>query len=304
MKLWRRLLKAGAVHLKGTVYILPYTDEHYEFFQWLVSEIAGMKGEGAFARVKTLANMDDAEIIALFDQQRANDYKSIGEALGDIERRLNSIQKGAKPHNVKGIQEQFGRLLKDYEGARQIDFFLSKEGERLSGTIERLKTAIGSLSAAQPPKERRAGIVPRRPGDYRGRTWITREHPFIDRMASAWLIRRFIDRDASFAFTGKKEITAPEKGSIPFDIRGGEFTHIDDMCTFEVLIKSFGLKDSVLRKIAGIVHDLDVKDAKYKAAEARGLEDILTGIRKTAKNDHEALKAGMQVFEMLYMSKA
>ena len=122
-------------------------------------------------------------------------------------------------------------------------------------------------------------------------------------MASAWLIRKFIDRDASFAFADEKDMETVGKNSIAFDVRGGEFTHTGDLCTFEVLIKSFGLKDKALRKIAEIVHDLDMKDEKYNAAEAKGLEDILTGIRMTAKDDADALEKGMQIFEMLYMSK-
>lgn len=304
MRLWRRLIKTGAVQLKGTVYILPYTDEHYEFLQWLVSEIAGMKGEGAFARVKAIDTMDDAEIIVLFDRQRTDDYKAIGKALDDLERRLQSIPKGAKTDITKRVREQFGAIVKDYEAVKRVDFFSSKEGERLAVSIKRVQTSIKTLSDSQSPKERPVGILSRRAVDYRGKTWITRKNPFIDRMASAWLIKRFIDQGASFAFVAEREMVAPDKGPVSFDIRGGEFTHTDDMCTFEVLIKSFGLRDSALKKIAGIVHDLDVKDEKFKAVEARGLEDILTGIRKTAKNDHEALKAGMQVFEMLYMSKS
>jgi hypothetical protein len=133
--------------------------------------------------------------------------------------------------------------------------------------------------------------------------WITRKKPFVDRMASAWLIRRFVDKNASFDFIDEKDAEAVGKGSVVFDMRGGEFTHAGDMCTFQVIIKSFGLKDKTLKKIAEIVHDLDMKDEKYKATEAKGLEDILIGIRKTAKDDDDALEKGMAVFEMLYVSK-
>jgi hypothetical protein len=304
MKVWRKLMKAGAVQLKGTVYLLPFNDEHYEFLQWLVSEIAAMKGEGAFTRIEKMDTMKDSEIIALFDQHRATDYKVIEKALEDFERKLSSIKKGGKVQNIKGLTEQCGKIHKDFEDVKRIDFFFSKEGDVLSEMIKRVGIEVKKLSGTETKKESPVTISPRAIADYRGKVWVTREKPFIDRMASAWLIRRFIDRNASFDFIDERDMAAVGKNSIVFDMRGGEFTHIGDFCTFEVLIKSFAFRDRTLRKIAEIVHDLDMKDEKYHAAEAKGLEDILLGIRKTAKNDKEALENGIRVFEMLYMSKS
>lgn len=122
-------------------------------------------------------------------------------------------------------------------------------------------------------------------------------------MASAWLIKRFIDPKASFVFIEEREIASLDKKAAAFDVRGAEFTHVGDLCTFEVLVKSFGIKDKAVKKIAEIVHDLDVKDDKYGKPEATGVEDILSGIRKTAKNDADGLERGMAAFEMLYQSK-
>ena len=303
MKVWRKLVKAGAVQLKGAVYILPFNDDHYEFLQWLVSEIAEMKGEGAFTRIEHIDTMKDSEIIALFDRQRAIDYMVIEKALDDLERRLGSIRQGGKAQNIKGLSEQFGKLLKEFEEVKRIDFFSSKEGAALNERIKRVAAELKKLSGAETAKESPLTISTRAVDVYQGKIWVTRKKPFIDRMASAWLIRRFIDKSASFEFIDEKDMDAVGKNSIVFDMRGGEFTHIGDLCTFEVLVKSFGLKDKTLKKMAEIVHDLDVKDEKYKAAEAKGLEDILIGIRKTAKDDRDAIEKGMQVFEMLYVSK-
>jgi len=164
-----------------------------------------------------------------------------------------------------------------------------------------LKSQIRALSGVEERKE--SPILTRDITKYQGKVWVTRKKPFVDRMASAWLIRKFIDSKAVFGFINEKEIDTLDKKSSAFDIRGGEFTHSGDRCTFEVLIKAFGLKDKILRKMAEVVHDLDMRDDKYKAAEARGLEDILSGIRKSAKDDAEALEKGMAVFEMLYTSK-
>jgi hypothetical protein len=304
MKVWRKLTKAGAVQLKGAVYILPFNDEHYEFLQWLVSEIAAMKGEGGFVKIDKIDTMKDSEIITLFDQQRADDYKIIGKAVDDLERRLSSVQKGGKSQNGKDISEQFAKVLKNYEEVQRVDFFSSHAGRVLNDRIKHTKTNLRALSGAEPGKEEPVVITPRKREDYHGKTWVTRKRPFIDRMASAWLIRRFIDRNASFAFIDEKNVDSTGRGAVVFDMRGGEFTHVGDLCTFEVLVKSFGFKDKTLRKMAEIIHDLDMKDDKYRSAEAKGLEDILIGIRKAAKGDADALERGMALFEMLYVSKS
>ena len=303
MKVWRKLIKAGAVQLKGSVYILPFNDDHYEFLQWLVSEIAEMKGEADFVKIEKVDTMKDPEIISLFNKQRASDYQVIEKALEDIERKLSSTQKGGKSQNLPGISDHIARLRKGFEEVKKIDFFSSDEGKSLAAKIKQAEAEIKRDSVKGAKKIGPAAIIPQSLGDYQGKKWTTRKKPFIDRMASAWLIRKLIDRDATFAFVDEKDMETVTKHYIAFDVRGGEFTHTGDLCTFEVLIKSFGLKDKALKKIAEIVHDLDMKDEKFKAAEARGLEDILIGIRKTAKDDRDAIEKGIQVFEMLYMSK-
>lgn len=302
VKVWRKLMKSGAVQLKGSVYILPDNEDHYEFLQWLVTEISGMKGEGAFARIDRIETIKNSELIALFNEQRESDYRDIGKSLDDLERRLGSIQKGAKIQNIKVISEQFDKLVKEYGGIATVDFFQASEGKRLSEKLDKIKTQIKVLSGADAIKD--VPILTRDIAQYQGRLWFTRKKPFIDRMASAWLIRKFIDNKAVFDFIDEKEIDNLDQNSSAFDIRGGEFTHSGDMCTFEVLIKAFGLKDQILRKMAEIIHDLDMRDDKYKAVEAKGLEDILSGIRKSSKDDTEALEKGITVFEMIYVSKS
>jgi len=304
MRIWRRLAKAGAVQMKGAVYILPFNDEHYEFLQWLVSEIGEMKGEAAVVSIEKIDTMKDAEIVASFDQQRSGDYKVLRKSFDDLGRRLSSIQKGVKPQNVKGISDQLAKLQKEFDGIKRIDFFSSREGAALAETIKRIQTDLRSVSGAETRQERPAALTLRSTADYQGRTWITRKRPFIDRMASAWLIKRFIDSDAAFDFIDEKDMDTIDKSLVTFDIRRGEFTHHGDMCTFEVIMRSFSLKDKTLKKMAEIIHDLDMKDDKYGAAEAKGLENILEGIRRTAKNDRDALEKGMALFEMLYASKS
>jgi hypothetical protein len=304
MRIWRKLAKTGAVQMKGAVYILPFNDEHYEFLQWLVSEIVGMKGEAAVVSIEKIDTMKDAEIIAFFDQQKASGYKTLQKSFDDLGRRLSSIQKGAKPQNVKGISAQFARLQKEFEDIKRIDFFSSREGTALGEKIKRVQADLKIISGAEMKHPKSAALISKSHADYHGKTWITRKKPFIDRMASAWLIKRFIDKDAAFDFIDEKDIDTIDKRSVTFDVRGGEFTHNGDMCTFEVIMKSFGLRDKTLKKMAEIIHDLDMKDDKFNAVEARGMENILEGIRRTAKNDRDALDKGMTLFEMLYASKS
>lgn len=304
MKIWRRLVKAGAVPLKGAVYVLPFSDEHYELLQWLVSEIAGMKGEGAFARIDRVETMTDAEIIALFNRQRLDDYRPVGKNLDDIESRLSSIQKGAAPRNIKAIHAQLSKLGKDFEGIRAVDFFGSAEGAALGQRLADAGSRLDRLAGIDAPAEKPETVAPRSAADYQGRTWTTRTNPFIDRMASAWLIRKFIDKSAVFHFADDQNAETAARNSITFDMRNGDFTHVGDRCTFEVLVESFAIKDRALKQMAEIVHDLDMKDGKFGASEAAGLENILAGIRKTAKDDSDALEKGIAVFEMLYVSKS
>jgi hypothetical protein len=302
MKVWRRLAKAGAVQFKGAAYLLPHSEEHYEFFQWLVSEVTFMKGDAAFVRVENIETMKNSEIISLFNQQREKDYGVLMKNLEELERKVSSVRKGGGTQNNKKLMDQMTRIGKEFKGIQAVDFFSSKAGENLKKNIKALELGLKGISSAG-VKEQKITLTQKRTEDYQNMTWATRKRPFVDRMASAWLIKKFIDKNAVFRFIDEKDIGSLGKGVTAFDVRDGEFTHRGDMCTFEVLVKSFNLKDKALRKIAEIVHELDVKDEKYSNAEAKGIEGLLIGIRKTVTTDEEVLKKGMEVFEMLYASK-
>ncbi len=302
MKVWRKLLKAGAVQLKGAVYILPFSDEHYEFLQWLLSEVTSMKGEGAIVSIVKVDTMEDAEVIALFGRQREEEYKTVVKALDGLERRLQSIRKGASFPDGRAFPATFGKIRKDFEEIQKIDFFASVTGRSLKARLERAKIDLSRLSGNEGRTERPSEVRPRSATAYHGKLWVTRKRPFVDRMASAWLIRRFIDADASFGFLDEKDIAAAPEGLVLFDIRGGEFTHTGDLCTFEALTRAFGIKDKAVRKIAEIIHELDIRDGKYSNAEAAGIEEILTGLRKAERDDAVLLEKGMSIFEMLYLS--
>jgi hypothetical protein len=301
MKIWRKLSKAGAVQLKGAVYILPATEEHDEFLHWLIGEVKSMGGDGAFVKSAEIQSIDENDIRQLFLNQAEQEYRGFERKLETLERKVQSIRKGAKHDEDARHADHAGKFARELEDIQRRDFFSSPVGVEMAKRMQALKTALKGLGGrgAEPT----GSVTPKREADYQGRTWFTRKKPFIDRMASAWFIRRFVDAKAAFKFTSEGALSAAGGNSATFDMPGGEFTHVGDLCTFEVLVKSFAVKDKVVRKIAEIVHDLDVKDDKYGNPDATGVEEILMGIRKTVKNDSDALERGMAVFEMLYQAK-
>lgn len=301
MKIWRRLIKAGALPFKGAAYILPDSEEHYEFCQWLVSEVDAVGGEAAFVIAEKIEAMKDVKIIDLFNKQREKDYHDIEKKSEALSIKIQSIKKGSSIQTKK-IIETFNKLLKEFESVKKIDFFSSRAGAAIEKKLNALQSDLSNIDAFYARMQSRS-ITPKRIADYQNRIWMTRKKPFVDRMASAWLIKKFIDKNAVFKFAGEKDIEHASNNAVAFDAVGVEFTHIDNMCTFEVLAKTFNLKDKKIKKIAAIVHELDIKDDKYKNPETKGVEEILTGIRKTAKDDADALERGMAIFEMLFESK-
>jgi hypothetical protein len=301
MMIWRKLAKSGAVQLKGAVYILPATEEHEEFLQWLIGEVKSMGGDGAFVRSSDIRTMTDADIRLIFTQQVDQEYRRLEKTLDILERKIQSIRKGTKNEDSKRLADQVAKFTKEFEGITKRDFFISPTGQPMKKRVQALETGLRDANKKAP--EDAASITTKQSADYQGKIWATRKNPFVDRMASAWLIKRFIDTKASFTFIDERTIASLDKTSVAFDVRGAEFTHIGNLCTFEVLVKSFGIKDKAVKKMAEIVHDLDVKDDKYGKPETAGVEDILAGIRKTAKNDADGLERGMAAFEMLFQAK-
>jgi hypothetical protein len=297
MKVWRRLLKLGAVSFKGSVYLLPYSDDHLEALHWLTTEVASLQGEAAFVRVAGIETMSAAEVVALFQSQRESDYLPLEAALEALEVQLGSLQQRAEPQVAVKVTVVLRKLCKDFGAVQALDFFQSQRGEALQKRLEDFETRLSRLAGAPAAlKPKAAG--PLRKEDYLGRVWVTRRNPFVDRMASAWLIRRFIDPQARFEFLEKDRACGPE--AVLFDVPAGNFSHEAERCTFEVLSEAFGLREKALRKMAEMVHEVDLKDGKYANPLAAGVESILLGIRKISIDDYASLEEGIQVFERLY----
>jgi len=301
MRIWRRLAKAGAVQLKGAVYILPANDENRELFQWIIGEVKALGGDGSFVQTRRIETLTDSEVRELFRAPRDAEYRALSKELDGLERKVQSGRKGAIAGIRASVAGALAAVRKSYEEIRSRDLFDAPLGRDMEKRLRAVETALKDVKDAGPGKP--SPVARKEPQAYQRRTWVTRKRPFIDRMASAWLIQRFVDRAAKFKFIDEKSIGSLVKGEVAFDIQGGEFTHHGELCTFEVLVRSFGIKDRAVRKIAELVHDLDLKDDKYGHAAGSGLEEVLTGIRKTTKDDAEMLEKGMSVFEMLYQSR-
>lgn len=293
VRFWRKLKQLGSVALKNSVYILPYTETSYENFQWLKQEIQTVRGEATLLKVDRIEDVSNEEIIELFTDERDPDYAQIIRGCEGLLKRLNKLPQKEPSMEQDIIYKELQKVEQRLKVVGKIDFFnapLRTQANRLLEQCE--KKLKGSV-------RHRKGKIPALLDKKRfaNRKWVTRPRPHVDRLASAWLIRRFIDPKAEFIFASKKEIP---REVVPFDMLGAELSHQGEDCTFETLVKSFGIKDRTVWEIAKIVHDVDLKDEKYGMQEAKGIEPILRGMMEIHKDDYALLEAGNNFFETLY----
>ena len=259
----------------------PDSPDRYEQFQWLAQEIQRDGGEATLLRVDRIENMQQPDVVRLFQEARNQDYAALAE-------RYRKLLKGRRPR----LAEELARLAREMGRITEIDFF-EAPGRR---EVERAREAVEERTTSG--RARPAGAAP--PLDLaalKGRRWVTRPRPHVDRIASAWLIKRFVDPEAEFVFAPPDQIPGD---AIPFDMAGVDFGHQGEDCTFETLLRRTGLRDRKLAILAEIVHEADIKDQKYAREEARGIDLALRALLSAIKDDHEALAHGMTLFDGLY----
>lgn len=280
VKIGRRLQHLGAVAIKNSVYALPSNDETYEDFQWLAREITEGNGEAFIVEARFIDGLSDGEVEELFQTAREEDYS----ALTKDAQRLRAEANDATAANI-------ARLRKRLSDVAAIDFFGAGGRE----TAEALVMELEERMEGHTEKTRKASsqTAPT------GRTWVTRKGIKVDRIGSAWLIRNFIDKKARFKFVVGQRYE-PAEGELRFDMFEAEYTHEGDRCTFEVLVKEFGLGDPALRQLAEVVHDIDLKDGKFGRPETAGLESLLAGLTAANAQDETRLAQGGQLFDNLY----
>jgi hypothetical protein len=293
VKIWRRLHRVGAVAIKNSVYVLPKNDQTLEDFQWIVRAITEGGGDASLCEAGFVKGLSDAQIEALFRAARDADYGSIADEARDLgkKHRLRRTDEDSRSR----LEIDAARLRKRLAEVAAIDFFDSLGRQTAEGLVSRLEAELRPETGAE-GKEPIKGLA-----DYRKRVWVTRKGIHIDRMASAWLIRRFIDPRAKFKFVPARGYR-PERGEITFDMFDADFTHEGDRCTFEVLVGRLVPKVAALGPIAEVVHDIDLKDGKFDRSEAAGIDTLITGICKRLKDDDERLQRGSAIFEDLFES--
>ena len=288
VRVWRKLRALGAVALKKSVYILPFTPENLEHFQWLTQEVQKARGDATLLKVDQIENMTRADVVRRFQEAREEDYRELAARYRKL---AQSLERGGPGRGAARRNDGLARLARETERVREIDFFDTpgyEEVKRLRETLEMRLQPSGTAASS-------TGVVALE--TLRGRRWVTRPRPHIDRLGSAWLIKRFIDPDAEFAFARPEEFP-PD--AIPFDALGAEFGHQGEDCTFETLLKRCGLRDDRLAQLAEIVHEADLRDQKYRRDEARGIDLAIRGLLAASKDDHEVLERGMTLFDGLY----
>jgi hypothetical protein len=294
VKIGRRLQRLGAAPIKNSVYVLPRSEQAYEDFEWVVREIVEGGGDASVCEARFVEGLSDSEIEGLFNAAREADYL---ELAGEARRVQPILSRGKKTEESKEeLESSIARLRKRLGEIENIDFFAASGHE----TVEALLLTLEKRMKADATQASEEGDAPRPPMEkMQGRTWVTRKGIHVDRMASAWLIRRFIDKDARFKFVPGKGYR-PEAGELRFDMFEAEFTHEGDRCTFEVLLQRFALSEPPLKQIAEIVHDIDLKDGKFGREDALGLDRLIAGIAMANPEDEKRLAEGSAVFNNLY----
>jgi hypothetical protein len=289
VKVWRRLQRLGAVSIKNACYALPRSEERNEDLQWVMREIVAGGGEATLVEANLVQGLRDDEVEALFNRARDLDYEDLVEQIRAAAKLVPKRGK-LKDDARRKLAAELERLQRRLEEIAAIDFFHASSRETAASLLEELRQRLASEPAV---------VVDNKAPKYHGRTWVTRKGIHVDRMASAWLIRRFIDRAARFKWVPAKGYV-PEDGELRFDMFEAEFTHVGNLCSFEVLMQRTGLVDRALKAIAEIVHDIDIKDDRYRRPESAGVASLVAGIALTSADDDERLVRAAAAFDQLY----
>jgi hypothetical protein len=280
VEIWRKLQRYGTVPLGNSGYLLPSTPSTEEWFQWLATAIRKYGGDASVVRVESIDNISSAQLVGRFSEARTREYQQLIEELDALASNLEKARANSR----------LGRLRTRFQEIVEVDFFDSPLQRRVQELLEQ-----AALSRAVKPMAQSGRINVK---DYKGRVWVTRPRPGVDRCASAWLIRRFIDRKARFTFAPEDRVPS---GAVPFDMFHGEgFGHRGDDCTFETLKKQFRIRDRRVAVIGQIIHDADLLDDRFGRKEGYGIDEILKGWARQRLADDELLARGVELIEGLY----
>jgi len=294
VKVWRSIKKTGAVLHRNSVYVLPFSKDRLEDLQWVCQQIQDSRGEASIFVSEAQSGVEDRLIRSIFQKERKQDYDQILAAAGGLLRRIRRACEKRQPFHERTrtkFEKEMKQLQESLEETSRIDFFSSPTGE-LSERLRQISTSLSNSPAKATVRRKR---YLRR--DYQKRVWTTREGIHIDRLSSAWLIRRFIDPAASFVFAPESRLPAD---AIAFDVFGAEFSHRDDHCTFETLVDCFQIRNTAVKNLAEIIHDIDLKDHKFGRREAPGIDLIVRALAESSRTDAQLLETGSRILDAIY----
>jgi len=289
---WRRLQRIGAVLVANSAYLLPASPEGREDLEWIKHEIVGGGGQAVVLVARAPDAATDDEVVATFRAARSRDFEALA---ADAAKLLRLAGRSSANRGSRRVVQGVRRLRERFDEKAAIDFLDAPgrdEAATLIGKLDQLTGRKRHMDAAR--------IAAPKTAAYHDKEWITRPRPGVDRMSSAWLIRRFIDPNARFLFGAPDSAPA----AVPFDTFEAEFGHHGANCTFETLCDRFAITDRAVRHIGRVVHDIDLKETKYEEAETATISRIVDGLRRAHSDDDALLRSGMDVFEALYQSLA
>jgi len=296
VKIWRRLHGLGAVAIKNSVYVLPRNDETFEDFQWVLREIVEGGGEASICSAGFIQGLTDHQVEALFQAARDADYAEISEDARGVLGAVPANPSTADEEDRSDLETALSRLRKRFSTVVALDFFRAPGRVAADTILEQIESRL-----CQMKQNEAAQSVAREPdmADLVGKTWVTRKSVYVDRIACAWLIRRFIDPGAQFRFVSSKGYRH-KTGEVRFDMYEGEFTHEGSSCTFEALVAKLFAGDQALVQIGQIIHDLDFKEAKFNKPETPGIGALIDGLASAHRSDEVRLQRGSAIFDDLY----
>jgi hypothetical protein len=297
VKVWRRLQSLGAATIKNSVYIIPRNEDTLEDFQWVVREIVQGGGEASICTANFIEGLTDEHIEAMFQSARDADYAQIAEEAKALMDSVPSSAAAVTDEDRTALESSLNRLKKTFSAVSSIDFFGASGRDAAETLIQTLEIRLRESQKIGDPTEN--ALQKPDLAELRGRTWVTRKGVFVDRIACAWLIRRFIDPDAQFKFVTAKGYR-PRSGELRFDMFEGEFTHQGDFCSFENFVERFFSADRALTEIGKVIHDLDFKDSKFQKPETPGIGGILDGIASAHRSDEARIERGAALFDDVY----
>ncbi len=282
---WRRLRRIGAVAPKSGVYVLPDREDCLESFQWLAQEVQQARGEAVVMRVEKFEGLTDSELMQSFVSACQKDYDEIHKSIDEFEKQIRKVS----PEQGRKLNQHLEKIRERFNQIAQLDFFNSSYGKEVAMRLARLGKKLS------PSKTDVVALPSLSINDYKNKRWVTRPRPHVDRLSCAWFIRRFINKNAKIRYSN-----TPGPDEVPFDTKGDLFGHYQNLCSFETMLTIFHLEEPALRVMGEIIHEIDLRDAKYFHSQTEGIASILKGWIHAGFADEDLEKHGIALFEGLY----